>query len=61
MKKTTVFGHFTPSGFSLSSVSSPGGIDDNTLNTVYLALRGTHIDSNVLIWDDGNWDEKVWG
>lgn len=61
MKKITVFGRFTPSGFALSSMSSAGGIGENTINTVCLALRGTHIDNNVLIFDEGAWDEKVWG
>lgn len=63
MKKIHVIGHATPSGsFALQGVTTSNGTpaSENTLNTVYQVLRAIFTDVRVLIWDEGNWDEKQW-
>lgn len=63
MKKIRVIGHHLSDGkFALDAVATSNGqpLSENTLNTVYQVLRHVFGQDNVLIWDEGNWDEKVW-
>lgn len=61
MKVLKIFGRYDDEGFTFRTMSGDAGSTD-AYNTLMQVLRqGKGVQSDVLIWDEGTWDEYVWG
>lgn len=60
MRKLTIYGIHTGNGYTFRTMSGDPA-DTDAYNTLMQVLKQMTTNGGILIWDEGTWDDYVWG